>query len=168
MIALALTSMYLGAPEQRAKNSFGFGPIVEVAILFAGIFITMVPALALLEQHGRALGLDAPWQFFLASGALSSVLDNAPTYVTFLAAAQSLHLPAEVVGVPHLYLVAISLGSVLMGANTYIGNGPNFMVKAIAEQRGVRMPSFFGYLGWSCLVLLPTLYLVSRLFVASP
>lgn len=158
MIALALISLYLGAPEQRAKNSFGFGPIVEVAILFAGIFVTMVPALLLLEQHGRALGLDAPWQFFLASGALSSVLDNAPTYVTFLAAAQSLHLPADVVGVPHLYLVAISLGAVLMGANTYIGNGPNFMVKAIADAAGYETPSFMGYAVRAVAILAP-LYL---------
>lgn len=145
MVALALASLYLGTPEQRAKNGFGFGPIVEVAVLFAGIFVTMVPALVLLGQHGGALGLDAPWQFFLATGVLSSVLDNAPTYVTFLAAAQSLQLTSEVVGVPHLHLAAISLGAVLMGANTYIGNGPNFMVKAIAEAAGYETPSFLGY-----------------------
>lgn len=158
MVGLALTSLYLGTPEQRAKNGFGFGPIVEVAVLFVGIFVTMVPALALLGQHGRALGLDAPWQYFLATGALSSVLDNAPTYLTFLAAAQSLHLPAEVVGVPHLHLMAISLGAVLMGANTYIGNGPNFMVKAIADAAGYQTPSFVGYALRAVAILAP-LYL---------
>ena len=90
-----------------------------------------------------------PWQFFWATGALSSFLDNAPTYLTFLALARGLHLPAEVVGVPNELLVAISLGAVFMGANTYIGNGPNFMVRAIAEERGVKMPSFGGYMLYS-------------------
>lgn len=163
MVGLTLTSLYLGTPEQRAKNGFGFGPIVEVAVLFVGIFVTMVPALALLGQHGRALGLDAPWQYFLATGALSSVLDNAPTYLTFLAAAQSLHLPAEVVGVPHLHLMAISLGAVLMGANTYIGNGPNFMVKAIADAAGYQTPSFVGYALRAVAILAP-LYLALVLY----
>jgi Na+/H+ antiporter NhaD/arsenite permease-like protein len=145
MVALALASLTFGPKEARAKNSFTFGPIVEVAILFFGIFVTMIPALALLSAHGEALGLREPYQYFLVTGALSSVLDNAPTYLTFLSAAQSLGLPADLVGVPAIHLVAISAGAVLMGANTYIGNGPNFMVKAIADEAKYQTPTFFGY-----------------------
>src|SRR5215470_1103254 len=106
----------------------------------------------------------ARWHFFWATGALSSFLDNAPTYLTFLALGQGMDLADEIVGVPHKILAAISAGAVFMGANTYIGNAPNFMVKAIAESRGVRMPSFFGYLAWSSVVLLPTFTLVTYLF----
>jgi Na+/H+ antiporter NhaD/arsenite permease-like protein len=155
MGALALASVYLGPKEPRAKNTFTFGPILEVAILFLGIFITMVPALALLHAHGAELGLNEPYQFFLVTGALSSVLDNAPTYLTFFSAAQSLELPADIVGMPQLFLVAISVGAVLMGANTYIGNGPNFMVKAIADESKYETPSFFGYALRATGILLP-------------
>jgi Na+/H+ antiporter NhaD/arsenite permease-like protein len=155
MIAAAAASLRVGPVRARQANAFAFGPIVEVAILFAGIFVTMVPALKLLAAHGSSLGLAAPWQFFLLSGALSSVLDNAPTYLTFLSAAQSLGLPNDVVGVPHVFLVAISAGSVLMGANTYIGNGPNFMVKAIAESAGYETASFGRYALAAVAVLLP-------------
>ena len=109
-----------------------------------------------------------PWQFFWATGALSSFLDNAPTYLTFLALARGLHLPAEVVGVPNELLVAISLGAVFMGANTYIGNGPNFMVRAIAEERGVKMPSFGGYMLYSGAVLIPVFVLVTVVFLLRP
>jgi len=109
----------------------------------------------LLELHGRELGLMHPWQYFVASGALSSVLDNAPTYLTFLSAAQGLRLPAQVVGVPTGFLAAISAGSVLMGADTYIGNGPNFMVKAIADESGYRTYSFGLYALYAILILLP-------------
>ncbi len=164
MLVLALMSLFVVGKEARQKNDFSYGPIVEVALLFAGIFITMVPALALLEARGAELGLNAPWQFFLVTGGLSSVLDNAPTYLTFLSTAQGMHLSPDVVGVPTLYLVAISLGAVFMGANTYIGNGPNFMVKAIAESSGLKMPSFFGYAGWAVLTLLPV-YLVVLLMM---
>lgn len=145
MALAALVSARLLPREPRRLNAFDYGPIIEVAVLFGGIFITMVPALALLEAHGRSLGLQGPEQFFLATGVLSSFLDNAPTYVTFLAAAQGMNLGDDVVGVPNAYLAAISMGAVFMGANTYIGNGPNFMVKAIAESAGYRMPSFFAY-----------------------
>jgi Na+/H+ antiporter NhaD/arsenite permease-like protein len=159
MIALALTSVFAVPAAPRVANAFSYGPIVEVAILFAGIFVTMVPALALLEARGAELGLTAPWQYFFTTGALSSVLDNAPTYLTFLAAAQGLAesrgLAAEVAGVPAAFLVAISIGAVFMGANTYIGNGPNFMVKAIAEEAKYEMPSFFGYAGRAVLTLSP-------------
>jgi Na+/H+ antiporter NhaD/arsenite permease-like protein len=160
MIALALASLYLAPREPRTQNNFSFGPIVEVAVLFAGIFVTMVPALALLEARGSELGLSAPWHFFLVTGGLSSVLDNAPTYLTFLSAAQGMNLGNEVVGVPNVYLTAISLGAVLMGANTYIGNGPNFMVKAIAEESGVQMPSFFSYALKAVATLAPIYLLV--------
>jgi Na+/H+ antiporter NhaD/arsenite permease-like protein len=145
-------------------NRFTFRPILEVAALFAGIFVTMLPALDLLRARGAELGVREPWQFFWASGMLSSFLDNAPTYLTFLALAKGLGLPPEVVGVPHEILRAISLGSVFMGANSYIGNGPNFMVRAIAEERGVRMPSFGGYMVYSGLVLLPIFVVVTLVF----
>ncbi len=164
MIVVALVS-YQSTPEAvHDVNEFSLGPIREVAILFFGIFATMIPALALLERHGGALGLDQPLEFFWATGLLSSVLDNAPTYLTFLAAARGLGLPAEVGGTSGELLAAISCGAVMMGANTYIGNGPNFMVKAIVEEAGVTMPSFFGYIGWSAAVLLPVFALVSLIF----
>lgn len=164
MAALALASVYLGPKEPRAKNAFTFGPILEVAILFLGIFVTMVPALALLHTHGGELGLNEPYQFFLVTGTLSSVLDNAPTYLTFFSAAQSLELTPEVVGMPQMFLVAISVGAVLMGANTYIGNGPNFMVKAIADESKYETPSFFGYAMRATGILLPV-YLVVVLYL---
>jgi Na+/H+ antiporter NhaD/arsenite permease-like protein len=155
MLAAAAASLRVGPARARHANAFAFGPIIEVAILFAGIFVTMVPALKLLAARGSSLGLAAPWQYFLLSGALSSVLDNAPTYLTFLSAAQSLGLANDVVGVPHAFLVAISAGSVLMGANTYIGNGPNFMVKAIAESAGYETASFGRYALAAIAVLTP-------------
>jgi Na+/H+ antiporter NhaD/arsenite permease-like protein len=164
MLAMAILSRWLGPAEARTANGFTYAPILEVAILFAGIFVTMVPALSLLEARGAELGLRTPWQFFLVTGGLSSLLDNAPTYLTFLSAAQSLGLEAEIVGVPEAFLTAISLGAVLMGANTYIGNGPNFMVKAIAEEGGVRMPSFFGYMAYSGAVLIPIFVVVTFVF----
>jgi Na+/H+ antiporter NhaD/arsenite permease-like protein len=155
MLALAAVSAFAGPRAPRIANGFSWAPIIEVAVLFLGIFVTMVPALAILEARGGELGLTKPWQFFLTTGALSSVLDNAPTYLTFLSTAQALGLDADVVGVPTIFLVAISAGAVLMGANTYIGNGPNFMVKAIAEEAGVKMPSFFRYALGAVLVLSP-------------
>jgi Na+/H+ antiporter NhaD/arsenite permease-like protein len=150
--------------DLRKANRFSFHPILEVAALFAGIFVTMLPALHLLQARGAELGVREPWQFFWATGALSSFLDNAPTYLTFLALARSLHLPSEVVGVTHDLLRAISLGAVFMGANTYIGNGPNFMVRSIAEERGVKMPSFGGYMLYSVGVLIPVFVLVTLVF----
>ena len=164
MVGLAITSVKLGGKDGRQKNGFTWGPIFEVAILFAGIFVTMVPALALLHEHGAELGLRLPWQYFLVTGALSSVLDNAPTYLTFLSAAQSLGLPAETGGVPNIYLAAISVGAVLMGANTYIGNGPNFMVKAIADEAKYETPSFFGYAARATGILLPAYVVITAYF----
>jgi len=116
------------------------------------------------RARGAELGVREPWHFFWATGALSSFLDNAPTYLTFLALAQGLGLPAEVVGVPQALLAAISLGAVFMGANSYIGNGPNFMVRSIAEERGVKMPSFGGYMLYSGAVLLPIFVVVTLVF----
>lgn len=164
MIALSLVSMWRTDRELRKANHFSFDPIVEVAVVFAGIFVTMLPALDLLRARGAELGVTEPWQFFWATGVLSSFLDNAPTYLTFLALAQGQGLAAEVVGVPHRILVAISLGAVFMGANTYIGNGPNFMVRSIAESRGIKMPSFGGYMLMSGAVLLPVFLIVTFVF----
>jgi Na+/H+ antiporter NhaD/arsenite permease-like protein len=164
IVGLAALSYFRTDRELHAANRFTFQPILEVAALFAGIFVTMLPALDLLRARGAELGVREPWQFFWASGMLSSFLDNAPTYLTFLALAKGLGLPPEVAGVPHEILRAISLGSVFMGANSYIGNGPNFMVRAIAEERGVRMPTFGGYMLYSGAVLLPIFVVVTLVF----
>jgi len=165
MVGLAAVSLRRTDPGLRRANHFTFHPILEVAALFAGIFVTMLPALDLLKARGAELGVREPWQFFWATGALSSFLDNAPTYLTFLALAKGLRLAPEVVGVPHEILMAISLGAVFMGANSYIGNGPNFMVRAIAEERGVKMPSFGGYMLYSGAVLLPIFVVVTAVFL---
>ena len=164
IVALAAASLRRTPTEIRQANGFTLYPIVEVAVLFFGIFLTMMPALELLETRGGELGVRTPWQFFWAAGTLSSFLDNAPTYLTFLALAQGLGLADEVVGVPEVVLAAISVGAVAMGANTYIGNAPNFMVKAIAEESGVRMPGFFGYMLYSGVVLIPLFVLVTLVF----
>ncbi len=164
MIALTIVSMVRTPGHLRHANHFSFHPIIEVAAIFAGVFATMIPALDLLREHGAALGVREPWHFFWATGALSSFLDNAPTYLTFLALGQGQHFTAEVAGVPHSILKAISLGAVFMGANTYIGNGPNFMVRSIAESRGVKMPSFGGYMLYSGGILLPVFVVVTLIF----
>jgi Na+/H+ antiporter NhaD/arsenite permease-like protein len=167
IVALAALSLWLTPRAIRRANEFTAAPMVEVAVLFFGIFLTMIPALELLRLRGNELGVRQTWQFFWASGALSSFLDNAPTYLTFLALAQGLRLADEVVGIPHAILTAISVGAVAMGANTYIGNAPNFMVKAIAEEAGVKMPSFFGYMLYSGAILVPLFLLVTLLFFLS-
>jgi Na+/H+ antiporter NhaD/arsenite permease-like protein len=164
ILALAGLSLWRTPRAIRHANGFTASPMVEVAVLFFGIFLTMIPALELLRLRGGELGVREPWQFFWAAGTLSSFLDNAPTYLTFLALAQGLGLAKEVVEVPHAILTAISVGAVAMGANTYIGNAPNFMVKAIAEEAGVKMPSFLGYMLYSGLVLLPLFALVTVVF----
>ena len=152
----------------RKDNNFTYDAIIEVATLFIGIFITMIPALAILNAKGASLGLDSPWQFFWATGALSSFLDNAPTYLVFMTTAGSMNLPglATMVGsiAPEL-LIAVSAGAVFMGANTYIGNAPNFMVKSIAEFESIKMPSFFGYMGWSLAILVPLFVLDTFIFL---
>jgi Na+/H+ antiporter NhaD/arsenite permease-like protein len=172
LLGLAGASLATTPRGLRAETEFTYQAILEVAALFLGIFLTMQVPIEILQARGPELGLTGPRQFFWASGLLSSVLDNAPTYLVFFETARS--LPAAS-GVPLLslggsairpdLLLAISMGSVFMGANTYIGNGPNFMVKSIAEHRGVRMPSFFGYMAYSVLVLLPLFAVASWLFL---
>lgn len=151
----------------RQLNEFSYGPISEVAKLFIGIFITMIPALAYLEAHGSELGIDQPWQLFWCTGALSSFLDNTPTYLVFLQMAGALGqagIETSVGSVSQLMLEAISAGAVFMGANTYIGNAPNFMVKSIAEENKIKMPSFFGYMGWSVCILIPVFIIDTFVF----
>ncbi len=165
MLGLAAASLAITPKAAREGNAFSFGPIIEVAVLFFGIFLTMIPALVYLQGHGPSLGLTTPAQYFWTTGTLSSFLDNAPTYIVFLELAKvSVPDPAGVVGVPNDILVAISTGAVFMGANTYIGNGPNFMVKAIAESSGVKMPSFFGYVAYAVCILIPLFGLCTLLF----
>jgi Na+/H+ antiporter NhaD/arsenite permease-like protein len=169
MLGLVLISLTLGPHHVRKANSFDYLAICEVAILFVGIFITMQPALEILGLRGAEFGLDSAAKYFWASGTLSSVLDNAPTYLVFFQAAQAESRSgwegtAQMAHVAVPLLTGISLGSVCMGAMTYIGNGPNFMVKAIAEKSGVAMPSFFGYVLYSVGVLLPILALNLWLF----
>ena len=166
--AILLLSIATTREKVRKLNHFSWEPITEIAILFIGIFVTMTPALIFLNENAASLGITEPWQFFFSSGALSSFLDNAPTAVAFHTVAAG--LPATegatiVAGVPEKILSAIALGSVFFGAMTYIGNGPNFMVKAVAENEGVRMPSFFGYIfKFSLVVLLPTYILMALIF----
>ena len=168
MIGMAMLSVLFTPKGVRKKNEFHYAPIIEVAVLFAGIFITMVPALLILEARGAEIGVRSPLHFFWVTGSLSSFLDNTPTYVTFLALAQGLaastNLPQEIIGIPTRILSAISLGSVFMGAMTYIGNGPNFMVKSICQHHGVKMPSFFGYMRWSLLILMPLFLIITLIF----
>ena len=162
-IALILLAAFLSFKttdkEVRVKNHFTWGAIKEVAVLFIGIFITMQPALMLLKAVGPNLGITEPYQMFWATGALSSFLDNTPTYLVFLTTAGTLGFTGGIsttLGtLPAKMLSAISCGAVFMGANTYIGNAPNFMVKSISDENGVNMPSFFGYMLWSVAVLIP-------------
>jgi Na+/H+ antiporter NhaD/arsenite permease-like protein len=173
-LAIAGASVALTSPALREANGFAWGAILEVAKLFAAIFVCMGPVLAILQAgpEGAAAGLVAltsdpagnpiPWVYFWLSGALSSFLDNAPTYIVFfeLAGGNPAHLMAQ----GALTLAAVSCGAVFMGANSYIGNAPNFMVKAIVEENGVRMPSFFGYCAWAAVFLLPLFVLVTLVF----
>lgn len=168
MVLMSVLSLMFTKKDIREKNEFNYAPIIEVAVLFAGIFVTMIPALLILEARGAALGVREPWQFFWVTGILSSFLDNTPTYLTYLSLAQGLavaeSLPQDVIGIPTDILVGISVGAVFMGANTYIGNGPNFMVKVICEHQGTKMPSFFGYMLWSVAILFPLFVLVTLVF----
>lgn len=174
MLLIAVSSYFLTPRSIHEGNRFTFGPIIEVAVLFAGIFITMIPALLILNARAGTLGIDTPAEYFWAAGLLSSFLDNAPTYLTFAAAACGLQgVPLEGRYLAEFLalgpkaatiLAAISCGAVFMGANTYIGNGPNFMVKAIAEENGVKMPSFFGYMLYSLCILIPIFGVVTWLF----
>ena len=164
IVALAGVSLWRTPASIRQGNGVTARPMIEVAVLFFGIFLTMIPALELLRARGGELGVREPWQFFWATGALSSFLDNAPTYVAFLALAQGLRMTDEVVGVTNVVLAAISVGAVAMGANSYIGNAPNFMVKSIAEEAKIAMPSFGGYMLYSGAILMPLFVVVTLLF----
>jgi Na+/H+ antiporter NhaD/arsenite permease-like protein len=164
MAGAAVVSAWKTPAKVREENEFTWYPIEEVAVLFAGIFATMLPALLILKARGAELGVVTPAHFFWATGALSSFLDNAPTYLTFFSLAQGVGGAQTVAGVSAPLLQAIGAGAVFMGANSYIGNAPNFMVKAIAEEAGVRMPSFFGYMAWSCGILLPIFALLTLIF----
>lgn len=166
LLGMAGLSLWLTPGTIRAANGFNWGAITEVAVLFAGIFVTMTPVLALVQRHGPELGVSQPWQYFWLTGGLSAFLDNAPTYLMLgtLAAGQN-DMGWLAANEPRL-LEAISCGAVFMGAATYLGNGPNFMVKAIAEEAGFRTPSFFGYMAYSAAVLLPVYVLLTFLFFA--
>lgn len=169
LIIILLFSVATTREKVRKLNHFSWEPIAEVAIMFIGIFVTMTPALLFLNENAASLGISKPWQFFFASGTLSSFLDNAPTAVAFHSVAAALPTTEGttiVAGISENLLIAIALGSVLFGAMTYIGNGPNFMVKAVAENDGVRMPSFFGYIfKFSLIILLPTYILMALIFL---
>ncbi|OHD66581.1 MAG: sodium:proton antiporter [Spirochaetes bacterium RBG_13_51_14] len=174
LIVMALLSLKTTKDAIRKANEFGWAPILEVGYLFAGIFMTIIPALLILKAgEGGALAIlikstERPAHYFWASGSLSSFLDNAPTYLTFFNSALGKFYPgiAEAQAVPQLivknvnYLAAISAGSVFMGANTYIGNAPNFMVKSIAEEAGIKMPSFFGYMFKYSIPILVVIFII--------
>ena len=164
-ILIITLSMLTTKRSVRVANDFSWTPILEVACVFIGIFATMTPALMFLEQH--PLPVSHPWEFVYATGSLSAFLDNAPTAMVFHATATSLPIVGTAVaGISEVYLRAICMGAVFFGAMTYIGNGPNFMVKSIAEQSGIKMPSFFGYMfKFSLIVLLPVYILVQVLFL---
>lgn len=168
ILLAAFLSFRTTSHEIRKKNHFTWGAIQEVAVLFIGIFITMQPALAILKSAGSSLGLTEPYQMFWATGALSSFLDNTPTYLVFLTTAGADGFASGIATtlgvVPPKVLMAISCGAVFMGANTYIGNAPNFMVKSISDENGIHMPSFFGYILWSLRVLIPVFLLDTILF----
>jgi Na+/H+ antiporter NhaD/arsenite permease-like protein len=171
MAGLALLAWWTTPRRIYEHNHFTFHPPIEVAVVFGGIFATMVPVLQLLAHWGDRLGVVHPWQFFWMTGVLSSFLDNAPTYLTFASLASGLlHTdPMNLAELTHTaagesLLRAISCGAVFMGANTYIGNAPNFMVRAIAEEQRIRMPSFLGYLRWSVPFLVPLWLLVTLVF----
>jgi len=178
LVLIALLSLALTPNEHREANGFTWEPIVEVAILFAGIFTCIIPVIAMLEagKEGAFSWLLAavtahdggPHEiaYFWLTGILSAFLDNAPTYLVFfeLAGGEARELMGALAGT----LAAISMGAVYMGAMTYVGNAPNLMIYAIAVERGVKMPSFLGYMVWSGIVMLPALALLTFLFVAQP
>lgn len=171
LVLITLLSLRVTAPRVHADNQFNWGPMLEVAKLFAGIFLTIIPVIAMLKAGAsgpfgavvaavtRPDGQPDPAMYFWATGLLSSFLDNAPTYLVFFNTAGG--DPAVLMTTMAPTLAAISAGAVFMGANTYIGNAPNLMVKSIAEDRGVSMPSFFGYMGWSVGILVPLFVLMT-------
>lgn len=168
IISMALLSLKFTPNLLRKQNNFTWHPIEEVAYLFLGIFVTMIPALMYLQSHAKTLGVETPTQFYYYTGLLSAFLDNTPTAVTFhsLAVGLGVQTGEIVAGIPENILIAISVASVFFGSMTYIGNGPNFMVKAVAEENNIKMPDFFSYmLKFSLIVLLPIFILTQLLFI---
>ena len=168
IVLMAYLSMQFTPKLLRTSNNFTWEPIKEVAYLFFGIFITMVPCLLYLETNAKQLGVETVSQFYYYTGLLSSFLDNTPTAVTFHSLALGLGITTGnlVAGIPEILLKAISTGAVFFGSMTYIGNGPNFMVKAVAEENNIKMPDFFSYMfKFSIIVLLPIFILVQLLFI---
>lgn len=171
MVGFALASWYSTKLSTHEANHFHFHPILEVGALFLGIFVTMTPVLEIMNARSHQVDLHQPWQYFWMSGLLSSFLDNAPTYLAFASMASGLVggtaanlriLVQSPMG--ESLLRAVSCGAVFMGANTYIGNGPNFMVKSIAEHHGVKMPSFAGYMLYSGAILIPIFVILTLIF----
>lgn len=168
IVLMAFLSLQFTPKLLRTSNNFTWQPIEEVAYLFFGIFITMVPALLYLEANAKLLGVQTTSQFYYYTGLLSSFLDNTPTAVTFHSLAMGLGITSGtlVAGIPEGLLKAISVGAVFFGSMTYIGNGPNFMVRAVAEENNIKMPDFFSYMfKFSIIVLLPIFILVQLLFI---
>lgn len=166
ILFMAFLSLLFTTRLVRVSNNFTWGPIQEVAYLFLGIFITMVPCLIYLRENAKVLGVTLAKQFYYSSGALSSVLDNTPTAVTFHSLALGLGQIPEVAGIPSLLMRGICIGSVFFGSMTYIGNGPNFMVKSVAEENNIKMPDFFSYIfKFSLIVLLPVFILIQLIFI---
>jgi Na+/H+ antiporter NhaD/arsenite permease-like protein len=171
IFAMILLSWFTTPRAVHEANHFSLHPIAEVAALFLGIFVTMIPTLEILNARAHTLNITQPWQFFWLSGGLSSFLDNAPTYLTFASLASGLSgggaqdfriLLDSRTG--SALLAAISCGAVFMGANTYVGNGPNFMVKSIAEHHGMKMPTFFGYMLYAFAILIPLFIIETAVF----
>lgn len=175
LLAVAAISLRLSPRKARESNKFTWSPIVEVAVIFAGIFATMIPAIEILKSRGAGLGLTKAWEYFWATGSLSGFLDNAPTYLTFATAAQN-QVGAHSLGgltttvasasgvVPAALLAAVSSGAVMMGALSYVGNAPNMVIRSVAEEAGVGMPSFLGYIRYSLMVLIPVFVVITLVF----
>jgi Na+/H+ antiporter NhaD/arsenite permease-like protein len=173
IIIFALLSLLFTKKTTRRRNYYSWHPIIEVAYLFLGIFITMIPCLLYLETHAASIGIDTPVLFYYATGGLSSFLDNTPTAMTFHSLAKGLVETGQisaagtlVAGIPELFMKSIATSAVFFGAMTYIGNGPNFMVKSIAQNYHIKMPEFFAYMfKFSLIILLPVFILVEVLFM---
>ena len=160
LLSLGIISYKITSMDLRKENGFSWFPIMEVAKLFAGIFITVIPALSILGKNEEAFSSLSSNMYFWLTGSLSGFLDNAPTYLVFFTSTGK--TPTQLMNGSSEFLLAISTGAVFMGAMTYIGNAPNFMVRSIAEENGIKMPSFFGYMAWSCLILIPIFLAYSK------
>lgn len=169
IVLMAVLSLMLTPKLTRVSNNFTWEPIKEVAYLFLGIFITMIPCLLYLQSHARSLGVETPTMFYYATGLLSSILDNTPTALTFHSLALGLvesGADGLIAGIPEALLKAISVSAVLFGSMTYIGNGPNFMIKSVAEENNIKMPDFFSYVyKFSLIVLLPVFIVIALIFI---